>query len=180
METQSVSLTQEQREARDTRHNFYIDIAEKAAKLEAEKAQSLVVQRQFTTAPPIAPAPSTPTPSSEVQEGQHKSVKINDIQRVVMRSYNLSRDDFFLLSHKANVVWPRQVSMYLCKVLTSKQPIEIGRRHGGRDRSTVVHAIRKIAGLIGDTSIPQEPGTVVRVDQSLVLSIRQLKEQLLA
>jgi chromosomal replication initiator protein len=57
----------------------------------------------------------------------------------------------------ANVVRPRQVAMYLSKVMTPRSLPEIGRRFGGRDHTTVLHAVRKIEGLVGnDTMLADE------------------------
>ncbi|HTP90451.1 MAG TPA: helix-turn-helix domain-containing protein, partial [Xanthobacteraceae bacterium] len=50
------------------------------------------------------------------------------------------------------VVRPRQVAMYLAKVLTLRSLPEIGRRFGGRDHTTVLHAVRKIEALAGNDS----------------------------
>ena len=49
---------------------------------------------------------------------------------------------------RSNVVRPRQVAMYLAKVLTLRSLPEIGRRFGGRDHTTVLHAVRKIEALV--------------------------------
>ena len=43
---------------------------------------------------------------------------------------------------------PRQIAMYLSKLLTPRSLPEIGRRFGGRDHTTVLHAVRKITGLV--------------------------------
>ena len=57
----------------------------------------------------------------------------------------------------ANVVRPRQVAMYLAKTLTLRSLPEIGRRFGGRDHTTVLHAVRKIENLVNnDTSLAEE------------------------
>ncbi|MFV2092005.1 MAG: helix-turn-helix domain-containing protein, partial [Hyphomicrobiales bacterium] len=48
------------------------------------------------------------------------------------------------------VVYPRQVGMYLAKTLTSRSLPEIGRKFGGRDHTTVLHAVRKIERLLGE------------------------------
>jgi chromosomal replication initiator protein len=57
----------------------------------------------------------------------------------------------------ANVVRPRQVAMYLAKTMTLRSLPEIGRRFGGRDHTTVLHAVRKIEGLVGsDASLAEE------------------------
>jgi chromosomal replication initiator protein len=86
-----------------------------------------------------------------------KRVKIEDIQRVVARQYNVSRSDLLSSRRTANVVRPRQVAMYLAKTLTLRSLPEIGRRFGGRDHTTVLHAVRKIEGLVGnDTALAEE------------------------
>jgi chromosomal replication initiator protein len=86
-----------------------------------------------------------------------KKVKIEDIQRIVARHYNVSRSDLLSSRRTANVVRPRQVAMYLAKVLTLRSLPEIGRRFGGRDHTTVLHAVRKIEHLVGnDTSLAEE------------------------
>jgi len=55
------------------------------------------------------------------------------------------------------VVKPRQIAMYLAKVLTPRSLPEIGRRFGGRDHTTVLHAVRKIEGLAKiDTTLNEE------------------------
>jgi chromosomal replication initiator protein len=55
------------------------------------------------------------------------------------------------------VVRPRQIAMYLAKVLTLRSLPEIGRRFGGRDHTTVLHAVRKIEGLVqGDKALAEE------------------------
>jgi chromosomal replication initiator protein len=51
------------------------------------------------------------------------------------------------------VVKPRQIAMYLSKVLTLRSLPEIGRRFGGRDHTTVLHAVRKIEKQIGEDSV---------------------------
>ncbi len=86
-----------------------------------------------------------------------KRVKIEDIQRVVARQYSVSRADLLSSRRTANVVRPRQVAMYLAKTLTLRSLPEIGRRFGGRDHTTVLHAVRKIEGLIAkDNALANE------------------------
>jgi len=76
-----------------------------------------------------------------------KRVKIDDIQKLVASHYNISRSDILSSRRTANVVRPRQIAMYLSKVLTLRSLPEIGRRFGGRDHTTVLHAVRKIEEL---------------------------------
>jgi chromosomal replication initiator protein len=92
-----------------------------------------------------------------IRPQEPKRVKIEDIQRVVARQYNVSRADLLSSRRTANVVRPRQVAMYLAKTLTLRSLPEIGRRFGGRDHTTVLHAVRKIEGLVGsDNGLAQE------------------------
>ncbi len=77
-----------------------------------------------------------------------KRVRVDDILRVVAKQFNVSRADLLSQRRTANVVKPRQIAMYLAKILTLRSLPEIGRRFGGRDHTTVLHAVRKIDGLI--------------------------------
>jgi chromosomal replication initiator protein len=61
------------------------------------------------------------------------------------------------------VVRPRQVAMYLAKTLTLRSLPEIGRRFGGRDHTTVLHAVRKIEGLVAkDVALSEEVESLKR------------------
>jgi chromosomal replication initiator protein len=92
-----------------------------------------------------------------------RKVKIEEIQRIVARHYNVSRSDLLSSRRTANVVRPRQVAMYLAKTLTLRSLPEIGRRFGGRDHTTVLHAVRKIEHLVGnDTSLADEVESLKR------------------
>ena len=92
-----------------------------------------------------------------VRTREPKRVKIEDIQKLVATHYNVSRADILSSRRTANVVRPRQIAMYLSKVLTLRSLPEIGRRFGGRDHTTVLHAVRKIEGLTGsDRSLSEE------------------------
>lgn len=77
-----------------------------------------------------------------------RRVKIDDIQKLVASHYNISRSDILSSRRTANVVRPRQIAMYLSKVMTLRSLPEIGRRFGGRDHTTVLHAVRKIEELV--------------------------------
>jgi chromosomal replication initiator protein len=98
-----------------------------------------------------------------IRPQEPKRVKIEDIQRIVARHYNVSRGDLLSSRRTANVVRPRQVAMYLAKTLTLRSLPEIGRRFGGRDHTTVLHAVRKIEHLVGnDTALAEEVETLKR------------------
>ena len=84
-----------------------------------------------------------------VRTREPKRVKIEDIQKLVANHYNVSRADILSSRRTAVVVRPRQIAMYLSKALTLRSLPEIGRRFGGRDHTTVLHAVRKIEALSG-------------------------------
>jgi chromosomal replication initiator protein len=75
-------------------------------------------------------------------------VRIDDILRIIGRHYNVPRADLLSPRRARSIVRPRQVGMYLAKKLTPRSLPEIGRRFGGRDHSTVLHAVRKIEDLL--------------------------------
>jgi len=98
-----------------------------------------------------------------IRPQEPKRIKIEDIQRVVARQYSVSRSDLLSSRRTANVVRPRQVAMYLAKTLTLRSLPEIGRRFGGRDHTTVLHAVRKIEALVAkDTSLSEEVESLKR------------------
>ena len=88
---------------------------------------------------------------------------------MVARQYNVSRSDLLSSRRTANVVRPRQVAMYLAKTLTLRSLPEIGRRFGGRDHTTVLHAVRKIEALVGQGYRAVRRG---RVAEAAVAGIR--------
>lgn len=79
---------------------------------------------------------------------QRRVPRMEEIQRVVAHRYSLRRIDLLSSRRTANVVRPRQVAMYLAKTLTLRSLPEIGRRFGGRDHTTVLHAVRKIGEMV--------------------------------
>nr|WP_245239871.1 chromosomal replication initiator protein DnaA [Methylobacterium variabile] len=101
-----------------------------------------------------------------VKNREPKRVKIEDIQKLVASRYNVSRSDILSERRTAAVVKPRQIAMYLSKVLTLRSLPEIGRRFGGRDHTTVLHAVRKIEKAIGeDTALCDEVELLKRMLQ---------------
>jgi chromosomal replication initiator protein len=100
------------------------------------------------------------------RNGEPKRVKIEDIQKIVARHYNVSRNELLSNRRTRTIVKPRQVAMYLSKVLTPRSLPEIGRRFGGRDHTTVLHAVRKIeADFAGDNTLSQEIELLKRLIQ---------------
>jgi len=89
--------------------------------------------------------------------GEPKRVRIEEIQRIVARHYNVSKTELLSNRRTRTIVKPRQIAMYLSKVLTPRSLPEIGRRFGGRDHTTVLHAVRKIEELSdSDNTLAQE------------------------
>ncbi len=93
-----------------------------------------------------------------------RRIRVEDILRVVSKHYGVTRADLLSSRRTANVVRPRQIAMYLAKVLTLRSLPEIGRRFGGRDHTTVLHAVRKIEGLVqGDKVLAEEIDVLKRM-----------------
>lgn len=85
-----------------------------------------------------------------------RKVTIDEIQRTVAEYYNLRLSEMLSQRRSRVIARPRQVAMYLCKRLTSRSLPEIGRRFGGRDHTTVMHAVRKIEDLCRSDSQLEE------------------------
>lgn len=82
-----------------------------------------------------------------IRSADSRRVRIEDIQRIVARQFNVSKNDLLSNRRTRMIVRPRQIAMYLAKVMTPRSLPEIGRRFGGRDHTTVLHAVRKIEEL---------------------------------
>lgn len=91
-------------------------------------------------------------------------IKIDDILKVVGRHFNVGRTDLLSPRRARSVVVPRQIGMYLAKKMTARSLPEIGRRFGGRDHSTVLHAVRKIEDQIKtDDKLAREVALLIRL-----------------
>ena len=106
---------------------------------------------------PIAPDIAETVVRDLFQGVEPRRIKIEDILRIISRHFGVSKGDLLSQRRHRSVVWPRQIGMYLAKQLTHRSLPEIGRRFGNRDHTTVLHAIRKIEGVIaGDASLRDE------------------------
>ena len=76
-----------------------------------------------------------------------RRISIDDIQKQVAAHFNIRLADMHSARRARSVARPRQVAMYLAKQLTSRSLPEIGRKFGGRDHTTVMHAVRKVEEL---------------------------------
>jgi chromosomal replication initiator protein len=83
----------------------------------------------------------------DVLRGGTKRITIDEIQRAVSAHYDLKPVDLVSARRAVVVARPRQIAMYLAKRLTTRSLPEIGRKFGGRDHSTVIHAVRRIEEL---------------------------------
>ncbi|HLZ66723.1 MAG TPA: chromosomal replication initiator protein DnaA [Aliidongia sp.] len=77
-----------------------------------------------------------------------RRVTIEEIQKRVAEHFNIRLADMHSARRARAIARPRQVAMYLCKQLTPRSLPEIGRKFGGRDHTTVMHAVRKIEELL--------------------------------
>lgn len=89
----------------------------------------------------------------DLLQAHEKRVSIEDIQRSVARHFNIRFAEMQSARRAREVARPRQVAMYLAKQLTARSLPEIGRSFGGRDHTTVMHAIRRIESLQGEDSM---------------------------
>ena len=86
-----------------------------------------------------------------------RRITIDDIQRKVADYYNIRLSDLLSARRSRTIARPRQVAMYLSKLLTTRSLPEIGRKFGGRDHTTVIHAVKRIESLQdSDSAINEE------------------------
>lgn len=78
---------------------------------------------------------------------QKTLISVENIQKSVADFYNIKVADMYSKRRPANIATPRQIAMYLAKELTQKSFPEIGDLFGGRDHTTVLHAVKKISEL---------------------------------
>jgi len=77
---------------------------------------------------------------------QNRQISVENIQKTVADFYKIKIADMYSKKRPASIARPRQIAMYLAKELTQKSLPEIGELFGGRDHTTVLHAVRKIGG----------------------------------
>ena len=77
-----------------------------------------------------------------------RRVTIDDIQKQVSKHFSIRISDMFSARRARSIARPRQIAMYLAKNLTTSSYPEIGRKFGGRDHTTIMHAVKKVEELI--------------------------------
>ncbi|NBO18415.1 MAG: chromosomal replication initiator protein DnaA [Proteobacteria bacterium] len=96
-----------------------------------------------------------------------RRISIEDIQKQVAGHYNIKVSDMHSARRSRVVARPRQVAMYLSKKLTSKSLPEIGRKFGGKDHTTVMHAVKRIEELMAtDNDIAKDIELLERILQN--------------
>ncbi|ADZ68440.1 chromosomal replication initiator protein DnaA [Polymorphum gilvum] len=116
----------------------------------------LVAHNQLTNQP-VTQDMAELTLRDLIRTSEPRRVKIEDIQRVVSKHYNVTKADLLSARRTRTIVRPRQIAMYLAKVMTPRSLPEIGRRFGNRDHTTVLHAVRKVEEMArADIGLAQE------------------------
>lgn len=113
---------------------------------ELEGALTRVTAYAMLTGQPIDLAFATQT-LGDMLRGHQRRVTIDQIQKLVCEHFELKPLDLLSARRARAVARPRQIAMYLAKRLTTRSLPEIGRKFGGRDHSTVIHAVRRIEAL---------------------------------
>jgi chromosomal replication initiator protein len=102
-------------------------------------------------------------------QGEAAEVSIKRIQELVSERFSLTLDELTGDKRSQNIVYPRQVAMYLSRELTDSSLPKIGKEFGGRDHTTVIHATSKIARLI------REDRSVYNLVQELTARVKQVR-----
>ncbi len=100
-----------------------------------------------------------------LQEEVHSQMTVEIIQQKVVEHYHLRMADMVSRRRPANIALPRQIAMYLSRVLTAQSLQEIGEAFGGRDHGTVIHACKTVENLM-------------ETDESVRRTVDLLKSQL--
>ena len=102
-------------------------------------------------------------------QGEAAEVSIGRIQELVSERFQLTLEELCGEKRSQNIVYPRQVAMYLSRELTDSSLPKIGKEFGGRDHTTVIHATSKIARLI------REDRSVYNLVQELTARVKQVR-----
>jgi chromosomal replication initiator protein len=104
-------------------------------------AHSLIIGEKITTA-------HAAEVLSDLLIATDKVITIMDIQKKVSEYFGIKISDLTSSRRSRNIARPRQVAMFLSKTLTSRSLSEIGRKFGGKDHTTVIHAVKKIEEIV--------------------------------
>jgi chromosomal replication initiator protein len=136
---------------------------------ELEGALTRVVAFSSLTGRPMTVELSQDVLKDVFPQGEAPEVSIERIQTAVTDRFGLSMEELCGERRSQNIVYPRQVAMYLSRELTDASLPKIGREFGGRDHTTVIHATSKIARMI------REDRSVYNLVQELTARIKQTR-----
>jgi chromosomal replication initiator protein len=95
--------------------------------------------------------------------GGERRITVDDIQKATAEHFGLKQSDLISERRTRSVARPRQAAMWLAKQLTTRSLPDIGRRFGGRDHTTVLHAVRRIESLrAGDPQLARDLEVLTR------------------
>ena len=96
-----------------------------------------------------------------------RKITIDEIQKKVTEHYNIRLSDMHSPRRSRSIARPRQVAMYLAKSITTRSLPEIGRKFGGRDHTTVIHAIKTIEEImVNDPNLAEDIELLTRILQT--------------
>jgi chromosomal replication initiator protein len=136
---------------------------------ELEGALTRVVAFSSLTGRPMTEDLSQDVLKDVFPQGEVQQVTIERIQELVSDRFGLSLGELCGDKRSQNIVYPRQVAMYLSRELTDSSLPKIGKQFGGRDHTTVIHATSKIARMI------REDRDVYNLVQDLTKRIKQVQ-----
>jgi chromosomal replication initiator protein len=136
---------------------------------ELEGALTRVVAFSSLTGRPMSVELAQDVLKDVFPQGEAAEVSIKRIQDLVAERFGLSLDELCGDKRSQNIVYPRQVAMYLSRELTDSSLPKIGKEFGGRDHTTVIHATSKIARLI------REDRSVWNLVQELTARVKQVR-----
>jgi chromosomal replication initiator protein len=136
---------------------------------ELEGALTRVVAFSSLTARPMTVELAQEVLKDVFPQGEMPEISVEQIQQTVVERFSISLQELTGDRRSQSIVYPRQVAMYLCRELTDSSLPKIGKKFGGRDHTTVIHATSKIAKLI------QEDRNVYNLVQELTARIKQAR-----
>jgi chromosomal replication initiator protein len=136
---------------------------------ELEGALTRVVAFSSLTGRPLSVELAQDVLKDVFPQGEGAQISIERIQDLVCDRFSVTMAELTGDRRSQNIVYPRQVAMYLARELTDSSLPKIGKEFGGRDHTTVIHATSKIARLI------REDRSVYNLIQELTARVRQLR-----
>src|SRR4051812_3615685 len=136
---------------------------------ELEGALTRVVAFSSLTGRPLTPDLAQDVLKDVFPQGESTQISIERIQELICDRFSVTLEELTGERRSQNIVYPRQVAMYLSRELTDSSLPKIGKEFGGRDHTAVIHATSKIARLI------REDRSVYNLVQELTARVRQAR-----